>query len=396
MINREIPDDLTHASFFFIDIVGLSNPILSTETQKTKISVLNESIYDCHEFSSTAKENLFVLPTGDGMLIGFKENLEKPIKLAIELHEKLLRHNLDVPNTEKILVRIGCNVGHIFVVKDIFGNTNLWGPGAILARRVMDLGDDGHILLTSNMADDLIDISEKYREILHLIHNYTIKHNEEILVYSAYSSGFGNKNSPKKIFDLIKSNNLKETENRIICNKVIFNLKIDTKITNLVKHERIYYFENTTTEPVYQFSMNIITNKEHMIDDLKIKIFDDHNYELKITKINAISSFSKQITTKLMTPLPVNSSSLIRLTYETSESEKIFEDIFLTDSDHFELNYYSEDSMNKVPRLYHINCANYTKNQIEHSEPVLKDPKNKMQWKKENRINVSDMIRLEW
>ena len=65
-------DDLIYAAFFFIDIVGLSNPVLSTETQRKKIKVLNELIYSCKNFSGSDKEKVMILPTGDGMLIGFK------------------------------------------------------------------------------------------------------------------------------------------------------------------------------------------------------------------------------------------------------------------------------------------------------------------------------------
>ena len=63
-MNPQIPDDLIYAAFFFVDIVGLSNPTLSTETQRTKIKVLNENIYDCQTFLDTPKENISILPTG--------------------------------------------------------------------------------------------------------------------------------------------------------------------------------------------------------------------------------------------------------------------------------------------------------------------------------------------
>ena len=43
-LSQQTPNDLIYAAFFFIDIVGLSNPILSTETQRTKIKILNETI----------------------------------------------------------------------------------------------------------------------------------------------------------------------------------------------------------------------------------------------------------------------------------------------------------------------------------------------------------------
>lgn len=397
MVGVEIPDDLTHASFFFVDIVGLSNPILSTETQKTKVKILNESIYKCHEFALTPRENMFVLPTGDGMLIGFKNDLEKPIKLAIELQHTLKKYNQSVPDTENVSIRIGCNIGHIFVVRDVFGNTNLWGPGAILARRVMDLGDENHVLVTASMAEDLIDISEKYEKILHPIHSYTIKHNEEILVYNAYDFDFGNKEIPKKTM-LSSDKTIKEPKNTILSKKIIFNLKMESMETNLIKHERVYHFVNISAEPIYQFDVDIITNSEIGVDGLKLGIFDENNNELKIIKITSISPLSKQITVKLTTPVfNDGKEKTVRLIYETSESEKCFESIFLVDSQYFEINCnFQHNFLGIIPKLTHINCIQNSKNRIEGLKIMSKESLNKIQWKKTDGIIKNDMIHLVW
>ena len=66
---------------------------MSTNTQIKKIKLLNESINDCNIFKSTSKDEKLVLPTGDGMAIGFVNNLEGPLQLAKELHEKLKKYN---------------------------------------------------------------------------------------------------------------------------------------------------------------------------------------------------------------------------------------------------------------------------------------------------------------
>jgi hypothetical protein len=63
-LTDKIPEDLIYAAFFFIDIVGLSNPILSTETQRTKIKTLNQTIYDRKTFQDSSKDNVMILPTG--------------------------------------------------------------------------------------------------------------------------------------------------------------------------------------------------------------------------------------------------------------------------------------------------------------------------------------------
>ena len=80
---------LVHANFFFVDIVGLSDPSMSTKIQIKKIETLNKSIMNCSTFRLTPKDTMLALPTGDGMAIGFLQGPELPLKLAIELHGKL-------------------------------------------------------------------------------------------------------------------------------------------------------------------------------------------------------------------------------------------------------------------------------------------------------------------
>ena len=268
-MSDSVPEDLIHAAFFFIDIVGLSAPILSTETQQTKIKKLNSMIYDCKTFTTTPKSDLHILPTGDGMLIGFKGGLEQPISLSIDLHAKLKSYNQQAPDTEKISTRIGCNIGHIFVVKDLFGKVNLWGPGAILARRVMDLGNENHILLPSTMVNDLFEISEEYENIIHPIQNFTIKHDGELLVYSVYGKDFGNKTSPKNSKQTIAPTVSKHDS---LCQKIIFNIKVkDFQKTNLTEYERIYDFVNHSSEPIYDMDVEIMTHTKLDVKELYIR-----------------------------------------------------------------------------------------------------------------------------
>ncbi len=190
--------DVLNASFFFIDIVGLSDPSFSVKSQMKKIETLNQLMGSCSVFS-TSKNKRIVLPTGDGMLIGFLLNPELPLKLSIEFHEKLREYNKDKRDDEKIGVRIGLGSGPVFILNDINGNKNLWGPGIVLARRVMDLGDNLHILIAERLAEELIALSDEYKEIIKPISEHEIKHGETIKLYSAYSANFGNSSIPKRI-----------------------------------------------------------------------------------------------------------------------------------------------------------------------------------------------------
>ena len=392
-MENDLPSDLVFASFFFVDIVGLSNPILSTETQRTKIMILNETIYNCETFLSYPDDDLYILPTGDGMLIGFKDGLEEPINLAQELHEKLEEYNLTCPSTEKIQIRIGCNAGHIFVVKDVKGKVNLWGPGAILARRVMDLGDENHILITSNMAEDLIELSEKYRKILHPINDFQIKHGEEILLYSVYNEKFGNPELPQKIQGHVYDES-RFTAKIALCDKITFSIIL--KKENFLTHQRTYQISNHSKEPIYDFTIGIMTNSEHTIEQLGIDVFEDGS-KAKISKIFSPTPLSKQILLKFSSPLLHNETKKIEVNYSSNELNKHFEHVFLNKCNNVELHFIFSSNSNKTqPLLYHIDNTNITKTIVEYSTTFIKGLSTEIKWNIPQGINKKDLIRLEW
>jgi class 3 adenylate cyclase len=101
-------------------------------------------------------EKIIILPAGDGMAIGFPSKLEVPLKLCIQLHCKLRAYNERKSPSEEIGVRIGLASGPVFTVADFNNVQNIWGPGIILARRVMDPGDSGHIFIAENLAETLL------------------------------------------------------------------------------------------------------------------------------------------------------------------------------------------------------------------------------------------------
>jgi hypothetical protein len=147
-----LPSEAFHASFFFIDIVGLSDPTLSVKNQVQKIQTLNELIHSCDSYRKISAGKRIILPTGDGMAIGFLSSSEIPLELSIQLHHKLRPYNQDKSPTEEIGVLIGLASGPVFTVADLNNVENIWGSGIILARRVMDVDDNGHILIAENLA----------------------------------------------------------------------------------------------------------------------------------------------------------------------------------------------------------------------------------------------------
>jgi archaellum biogenesis ATPase FlaH len=194
-----LPSEVVNVNFFFIDIVSLSDPSLSVKKQMEKIAVLNKMIGSCQAYETTPKDMKIILPTGDGMAIGFLLNPELPFQLSIQLHRKLRVYNRGKSNEDTIGVRIGLGSGPVFVVNDIRDNQNVWGPGIILARRVMDIGDNFHILLTDRLAEELISLKDEYKMAIKPLTNVRIKHGQTIKLYSAFSDEFGNPGSPSKI-----------------------------------------------------------------------------------------------------------------------------------------------------------------------------------------------------
>jgi KaiC/GvpD/RAD55 family RecA-like ATPase len=196
-----LPSEVINVNFFFIDIVSLSDPSLSVKKQIEKIGILNKIIGSCESYFRTPRDRKIVLPTGDGMAIGFLLSPESPLQLSIEVHRKLRIYNRGKSNEDIIGVRIGLSSGPVFIVNDIDNNQNVWGPGIILARRVMDIGDNFHILLADRLAEELVGLKDEYRTTIKYVLDYQIKHGQRIKIYSAFSKEFGNPVQPAKFLD---------------------------------------------------------------------------------------------------------------------------------------------------------------------------------------------------
>ncbi len=194
---------ILYANFFFIDIVGLSDPSLSVKNQIEKIQILNNFISTCNSYRKDLDKK--ILPTGDGMVIGFLADLKLPIELSLELHDKLDIYNSNSTSQSAIHVRIGIASGHVFIVNDLNDNQNLWGPGIILARRVMDLGDQDHILIEGGIANHLFSLDNEYKKNIHYLGDYSIKHNQKIDVFYLYNQHAGNSGIPQKFLDRRRS-----------------------------------------------------------------------------------------------------------------------------------------------------------------------------------------------
>lgn len=394
----EIPNNLIHAAFFFVDIVGLSSPVMSTNTQTVKITMLNKIIGECDAFKSVSKDEKLVLPTGDGMAIGFLDYLEGPLQLSTELHGKLKKYNEDQSEMDKISVRIGCHSGNIFVVDDVNGNKNFWGPGLILARRTMDIGNANHILMTSSMAESLLELSDDFKKIIHPLHDYKIKHGAVLLLYSIFDDSIGNSKIPSKgSYDETKG--IKEIQTgrkTIVYDNVQYDVKLKDLHAKLFEFTRVYEFVNYSDEPLFQVVNRIITTVEKTFDALNVKTLDNDGKELKILGVNVDAPFWKEFTLKLNKPLFRGEKIKYSINYKSEEPNNYHENMFLINSEKFSLRFIFPTETNLNPQLYAIENKDREKKLVERIPTKKEGVVTQLEWKKVDGIKENDIIRLEW
>src|SRR6266498_3685141 len=173
----------------FIDIVGYSK-LLITE-QSEQMQKLREIVRATEQFrSAEAEGKLLRLPTGDGGALVFRTSPEAPVLCALELSKALRNH-------PELRVRMGIHSGPVNEVADLNEQMNVAGAGINIARRVMDCGDAGHILLSKHVAEDLEDYA-RWRPYLHELGECETKHGGIISVVNLFDDEVGNPELPEK------------------------------------------------------------------------------------------------------------------------------------------------------------------------------------------------------
>ena len=323
--------------WFFIDIVAASNPKIPTKNQVKKVIVLNELISRTVSFQKRIPESTVILPTGDGMAIGFADSPEKPMRLAMELHSGINRYNKTQKGDDILLVRIGIDMGPVYVIKDLNNMDNVWGPGIILTRRVMDLAGDMNIFASARIADDILKLSGEYKKIVHPIGDYSIKHGEELQIYNIYGDGFGNKFAPKikKVKKLSLDESLKSSNNFKFDNIDILLDVLDAK-TMLTTHTWVWTLTNISKEAKDQVFYTIDGDTPKEFSDMNVNISDDRGRQIEIMSLNVNKPYHKEFFAKIP-PIEPKKSRTLRLKYDWEEPEKNF--LFRIPSDSKQLTY---------------------------------------------------------
>src|SRR5207249_12208428 len=148
-MSPEAPTDshLEIAHVLFIDIVGYSKLLIDQQTELVK--ELNEKVRNTEEFrAAEAAGKLIRIATGDGMALAFFTSPDAPVRCALQLTEV-------VRQSPRLQLRMGIHSGPVDKLADVNEQSNVAGAGINTARRVMDCGDAGHILLSGRVPDDV-------------------------------------------------------------------------------------------------------------------------------------------------------------------------------------------------------------------------------------------------
>jgi TolB-like protein/class 3 adenylate cyclase/Tfp pilus assembly protein PilF len=181
---------LAIAHVLFIDVVGYSKLLVSE--QREVVQQLNQVVQRTPQFrKSDASGKLISVPSGDGMALVFFQTPEEPVQCAMEIARAL-------KNRPNIRLRMGVHSGPVDQVKDVSDRLNVAGVGINIARRVMDCGDAGHILLSKRVADDLAQDS-LWQPHLHELGEIEVKHGAKVGIVNLYTEELGNPRMPENL-----------------------------------------------------------------------------------------------------------------------------------------------------------------------------------------------------
>ncbi|MEO5718725.1 MAG: hypothetical protein ABIR29_09165 [Chthoniobacterales bacterium] len=184
----ELKAEIGHV--LLLDIVGYSKLLITQQGEL--LETLKRLIHETGPVQSAKEEgSLVLLPTGDGMALVFRNDLEAPLECALQLGAALRQH-------PELPLRMGIHSGPIREVLDVNERTNVTGAGIDVAQRVMDCGDAGHILVSKRVADDLAPYPRWHAQ-LHDLGEAEVKHGAHVHLFNLYSAEAGNPELPSKL-----------------------------------------------------------------------------------------------------------------------------------------------------------------------------------------------------
>lgn len=181
----------------FFDVVGFSRkaPIDMQNIINEIDNVINELLWNEYNWNERHQRNdLIIIPTGDGYGIGFHPNFDgkKILTITANIYKKLIENR-------RYEIRMGLAKGRNTRYWDINDLANLFGPGINTANRVISVALQNQILVHADFAKEILK-NEKIKELVEVPYPLQIKTGEEIRVYNYFrKDDFGNPIMPKRM-----------------------------------------------------------------------------------------------------------------------------------------------------------------------------------------------------
>jgi class 3 adenylate cyclase len=157
-------------SVLFLDIAGYSQRGV-TEQIRLK-ERFNEVL--AMTLADLATRDRVVIDTGDGAAIAFLDDPERALFAALGIFD----------NVGVLPVRMGINLGPVYLARDINGQQNVIGDGINVAQRVMSFAQAGELLVSRAFYEVVLLLSGEYAAMFEPRAAQTDKHNRVHELYA--------------------------------------------------------------------------------------------------------------------------------------------------------------------------------------------------------------------
>ena len=135
------------AAILAADIVGYSRAMEADE--EGTLARLKSFRLELFDPKVTEHRGRIVKTTGDGALVEFASSVDA-VRCAVELQQALTERNEAAPESDRLLMRIGINIGDI-----IIDGKDIYGTGVNVAARLETLADPGGICISGRVLDQV-------------------------------------------------------------------------------------------------------------------------------------------------------------------------------------------------------------------------------------------------
>ena len=183
------PAQLELGHVLFIEIVGNYSP--STPEQRHALEQLQDLVRNTVEFNKAyAKEQIIALTAFDALALVFFSNPEGAVRCAVEI-------NRGARKTATLRLRMGIHTGPVYRVADLNCKDRIVDGGISLAQKVMNCGEDGHILV-SNFTAELLHGHGPWNSFLHDLGEVDLKPGTKLHVFNFWDGEAGNSKPPRE------------------------------------------------------------------------------------------------------------------------------------------------------------------------------------------------------